>query len=152
MNDMNSWPIKTLGDVCIINPKKAEVVGLSDDTVISFVPMSSVDEFSQSITLQEERELSEVKKGYTYFKKGDVLFAKITPCMENGKVAHATNLRNDVGFGSTEFHVIRAGDDVLPEYIYSLVSSSAFRVEAQTKMTGSAGQKRVPKDFIENMN
>lgn len=149
-NMKTNWPIKKLSEVCIINPKKAEVAGFADDTVVSFVPMSSVDEFSQSITLQEEKELSKVKKGYTYFKKGDILFAKITPCMENGKVAHAKNLNTDIGFGSTEFHILRAKDEVLPEYIYSLVSSSAFRVEAEKKMTGSAGQKRVPKDFIEN--
>ena len=71
---MKSWPVKKLSEVCIINPKKSEVGGFSDDTVVSFVPMSSVDEFSQSITLQEEKELSDVKKGYTYFKKGDILF------------------------------------------------------------------------------
>jgi len=150
MKMKNNWPIKKLCEVCIINPKKAEIGGFADDTVVSFVPMSSVDEFSQSITLQEKKELSKVKKGYTYFKKGDILFAKITPCMENGKVAHAKNLNTEIGFGSTEFHVLRAKDEVLPEYIYSLVSSSAFRTEAETKMTGSAGQKRVPKDFVEN--
>ncbi len=149
-NMKTNWPIKKLCEVCIINPKKSEISGFADNTIVSFVPMSSVDEFSQSITLQEEKELSDVKKGYTYFKKGDILFAKITPCMENGKVAHAKNLNTEIGFGSTEFHILRAKAEVLPEYIYSLVSSSAFRVEAEKKMTGSAGQKRVPKDFIEN--
>jgi len=149
-NIITNWPIKKLCEVCIINPKKSELSGFADDTIVSFVPMPSVNEFSQLITTQQEKELSEVKKGYTYFKKGDILFAKITPCMENGKVAHAKNLNTEIGFGSTEFHVLRAKDEVLPEYIYSLVSSSAFRVEAETKMTGSAGQKRVPKEFIEN--
>ncbi len=147
---MSNWPVKKLSEICDINPKKAEINDFSEDTIVSFVPMTSVNEYSQSIIIQEDKELSKVKNGYTYFRRGDILFAKITPCMENGKVAHAKNLKNEIGFGSTEFHVLRTGNEVLPEYVYLLVSSSSFRLEAETKMTGSAGQKRVPKDFIEN--
>ena len=142
---------KKLGDICYINPTKSETRNFSDSTPVSFVPMSAVNEHSQSIVSEETRKFSTVKNGFTYFKKGDILFAKITPCMENGKVALSKNLRNEIGFGSTEFHVLRAKKEfVLPEYIYYLVRSEVFRKEAEQKMTGSAGQKRVPKEFIIN--
>ena len=147
---MTNLSTKKLGEVCEINPVKLEIKDISDDSLVSFVPMSAVSEVSQRIKTQEDRKFAEVKKGYTYFRKGDILFAKITPCMENGKVALANNLKNETGFASTEFHVIRAGEKVLPEYIYRLVASEKFRDEAKTKMTGSAGQKRVPRSFLEN--
>ena len=147
---MNDWPTKKLGEVCKVNPTKSEIKDIPDDTFVSFVPMSAVSETSQRIEEQEDRKLSDVKKGYTYFRKGDILFAKITPCMENGKVALTDNLKNKIGFASTEFHVIRAGGEILPDYIFHLIASKKFRDEAKTKMTGSAGQKRVPKSFLEN--
>lgn len=146
----NNWQTKKVGEICDINPTKSETRNLSDGTTVSFVSMSSVDEHSQSITVEESREYAQVKKGYTYFKRGDILFAKITPCMENGKVALSNNLKNEIGFGSTEFHVLRAKDTVLPEYVYHLVRSEFFRNEAGKRMTGSAGQKRVPREFLEN--
>ena len=114
---MNDWPTKKLGEVCKVNPTKSEIKDIPDDTFVSFVPMSAVSETSQRIEEQEDRKLSDVKKGYTYFRKGDILFAKITPCMENGKVALTDNLKNKIGFASTEFHVIRAGGEILPDYI-----------------------------------
>src|SRR3989338_5928255 len=143
-------PTKKLGEVCKVNPTKPEIKDIPDDTFVSFVPMSAVSETSQRIEEKEDRKLSDVKKGYNYFRKGDILFAKITPCMENGKVVLSDNLKNEIGFASTEFHVIRVGEKVLPEYIYRLVASEKFRDEAKTKMTGSAGQKRVPRSFLEN--
>lgn len=147
----NNWQTKKLGEICDVNPTKSEVRNFSDDLEISFVQMSSVDEFLQSIIFEETKKLGVVKKGFTYFKKGDILFAKITPCMENGKVALSTNLKKEIGFGSTEFHVLRARNElVLPDYIYYLVRSKVFREEAEQSMTGSAGQKRVPKDFLIN--
>ncbi len=90
-----------------------------------------------------------MKKGYTVFREGDVLFAKITPCMENGKMAVARGLRNGVGCGSTEFHVLRARPGVDPHYVYHVVSSDRFRAEAAHHMTGAVGQKRVPTAFLE---
>ena len=72
------------------------------------MPMEYVNDEFGVIVKQDSRRVAEVEKGYTYFGEGDVLFAKITPCMENGKGAIATNLKNGVGFGSTEFHVLRA--------------------------------------------
>lgn len=145
----NGWQEKELGEICEINPKKSEIKNQPDSLPVSFVPMKAVDEFSQEITSLDERKLGEVRKGYTYFRDGDVLFAKITPCMENGKVAIAQNLKNGIGFGTTEFHVIRPKEDVLSGWIYAIIRHPEFRDVAKTKMTGSAGQKRVPVQFLE---
>ena len=136
-----------LADICEINPR-AEV--LDDNTLVSFVAMPDVSEDGK-INVDTYRAYGEVKKGFTNFKEGDVLFAKITPCMENGKGALATGLENGLGFGSTEFHVLRPNAAiVLGEWLYYLTSWSAFRKDAEKHMTGSAGQKRVPKSFLEN--
>ncbi|MBI2121996.1 MAG: restriction endonuclease subunit S [Candidatus Sungbacteria bacterium] len=145
----DKWEEKELGEICELNPKKSEIKDKADDFLVSFVPMSAVDEYLQAIVLLQERSLGEVRKGYTYFKNGDVLFAKITPCMENGKVAIARNLKNSIGFGTTEFHVFRAKKKVLPEWIHYIIGQPSFREIAKTRMTGSAGQKRVPVQFLE---
>lgn len=135
-----------LGDICIINPK-APV--LADDLEVSFVPMPKVGEQGE-FDPSEIKEYREVKKGFTNFQNGDVLFAKITPCMENGKGAVAKDLKNGYGFGSTEFHVLRPDySKVTSEWLYYLTSWNAFRKDAEINMTGSAGQKRVPKTFLE---
>jgi type I restriction enzyme S subunit len=144
------WEEKEIGEICELNPKKSEIKDKPDDLLVSFVPMAAVDEYSQTVTSFEERKLGEVKKGYTYFRDGDVLFAKITPCMENGKVAIAGNLSNGIGFGTTEFHVLRPKQEVLADWIYSIVRQPQFRDLAREKMTGTAGQKRVPIRFLEN--
>ena len=138
-----------LGDVCIINPKTPVI---DDNLTVSFIPMPKVGENGE-FDASEIKEYREVKKGFTYFQNGDVLFAKITPCMENGKGAVARMLENGIGFGSTEFHILRPKDgNVLSKWIYYLLSWSNFRKEAENNMTGSAGQKRVPKSFLENYN
>ena len=113
--------------------------------------MAAVDERTGAITVREKRPLAEVSRGYTSFTDGDVLFAKITPCMENGKVVLARNLTNGTGRGSTEFYVLRPGDRVLGEYIYHFVRQARFREEARRNFTGTAGQQRVPKSFMENV-
>lgn len=115
---------------------------------VSFVPMAAVSEVSASVTNSIERPFSEVARGYTAFRNNDVLFAKITPCMENGKIAIARNLRNDLGFGSTEFHVIRAGERVTPEYLWFFMRTREFRDAAKSRMVGAGGQQRVPADFL----
>ena len=119
---------------------------------VSFVPMSAVDECLGVIGISEERPLAEVSKGYTAFEDGDVLFAKITPCMENGKVALARNLTNGIGRGSTEFYILRPSHRVLGEYIYHFVRQTRFREEAKRNFTGTAGQQRVPRSFMESVS
>ena len=95
------------------------------------------------------KDIGKVKKGYTYFGEGDVIFAKITPCMENGKVAITTRLKNGIGFGSTEFHVLRPKEKLLNKFLFNYLIQSSYRNLAQRNMTGTAGQLRVPKRFIE---
>ncbi|MDZ4162752.1 MAG: restriction endonuclease subunit S, partial [Burkholderiales bacterium] len=138
-----------LREAAAVNPK-LDRSGLTDDMQVSFVPMAAVGAADGSIDISTLRTYAEVKKGYTHFRNGDVLFAKVTPCMENGKMAVARNLQNGVGFGSTEFHVLRPGGSVDAQYLYHFVSSQTFRKEAARHMTGAVGLRRVPTAFLEN--
>ncbi len=142
------WEVASLGSVCEINPRRVRLKGVPDDTPVTFVPMAAVDANLGAITQAVVRPLREVKKGYTAFTDGDVLFAKITPCMENGKAAIARNLESGLGFGSTEFHVLRPSSAVLNEYVWWFVRQRTFRQMAEESMTGSVGQLRVPPDFM----
>lgn len=144
----NTWPLLPLAEVCEINPRLGERKSISTDLPVSFVPMAAVDETHGHIAVREIRTYQEVAKGYTAFKEGDVLFARITPCMENGKAAIATGLENGMGFGSTEFHVLRCRPTVLPEYVFHFVRREGFRRSAKASFTGTAGQQRVPADFL----
>ena len=137
-----------LKDIAEINPRKSEIDKEAVDEV-SFVAMADVSE-DGFISEHETRSLSEVYSGYTYFKKGDVLLAKITPCFENGKAAIADNIPNEIGFGSSEFHVFRTNGKVLPKYLFYALWNEPFREYGSKKMTGSAGQKRVPTNFLKN--
>lgn len=139
-----------LSECTIINPKKVNDLRLIDDLKVSFIPMSYVSDAGY-IETSCVKTVNEVKKGFTYFAENDVLFAKITPCMENGKGAIAKNLINEIGFGSTEFHIIRPVEGVTnPYWIYYLTTFNEFRIDASIHMTGSAGQRRVPVSFLEN--
>ena len=92
------------------------------------------------------------KGSYTYFANNDIIIAKITPCMENGKCALAENLENGIGFGSSEFHVIRVNlEYIVPKYIFSLINRKIIREAAEKIMTGSSGHRRVPAAFYENL-
>lgn len=142
------WEMKPLGELALINPKRNEHI--DDEMDVSFIPMTDIDERWGRIIGEQVRSFEEVKKGYTYFKNDDVLFAKITPCMENGKAAITRRLVNGYGFGSTEFHVIRAKDKLTAEFIYGLVRRRSFRLEAASNLTGTVGQQRVPSYFLNN--
>jgi len=144
------WEVETIDDVCEINPSKSELVDVSDKTLVSFIPMKNVDGKQGLVKIQDEKTLGSVRKGYTYFKNNDVIFAKITPCMENGKIAIVSNLQNGIGFGSTEFHVLRPSNKILAKWIHYFLRNESFRNEAKQNFTGSAGQQRVPKDFMKN--
>ena len=137
-----------LGDIAQINPRFNKSL-LADETPVSFVPMAAVGAADGKIDASTIRPFNEVKKGsYTPFCDGDVLFAKVTPCMENGKMAVAHGLTNGVGFGSSEFHVLRPSNLVDARYLYYFVSSQSFRNEAAKHMTGAVGLRRVPASFI----
>jgi type I restriction enzyme, S subunit len=137
-----------LADAVEFNPKPARG-SLADDFEVSFLPMAAVEAGSGRMDPTQVRAYIGVKKGFTSFRDGDVLFAKITPCMENGKMAVAHGLHNGIGFGSTEFHVLRPRHGVDAQYVYHFVSSASFRREAAHHMTGAVGQKRVPLTFLQ---
>jgi len=144
------WEFVSFGDILEINPSKPPKNIVSPDTPVTFVPMPAVDAVSGEITDPEVRPFSEVRKGYTAFRNDDVILAKITPCMENGKAAVVRNLLNNLGFGSTEFIVFRSKGAILPDYLYHFIHQESYRKLAESNMTGSVGQKRVPKDFVQN--
>ena len=143
------FPLVALSDVCTINPAKSEGLSLPPDTIVSFVPMADLGENSMRFTPKETKRIGELGTSYTYFGDGDVLLSKVTPCFENGKAGVAKGLVNSVGFGSSEFYVLRPSDRVLSEYIYFCVTSRTFRQPAIAQMTGTGGLQRVPRTYVE---
>lgn len=141
------WCWTTLGEISKLNPK-LQNTGISDDTEVSFLPMKCVQEKNGIFDPSIIKEYQEVKKGYTAFTNGDIIFAKITPCMENGKIAIVDGLKNKLGFGSTEFHVIRVLNEIEKRFIFFYLIREEFRREAKRNMTGSAGQLRVPTNYM----
>jgi len=142
-----SWESTALDCIVEVNPK-LDKTNFEDDLDVSFVPMPAVEPETGHIDVAETRKFSDVKKGYTAFRERDVLFAKITPCMENGKMAVVPFVKNDLGFGSTEFHVLRSYSGISPEYVYYYVSAKLVRIEAEHNMTGAVGQRRVPAPWL----
>ncbi len=144
------WTTKSLSEVCTFKPQKSEArAKLTSEDEVSFVPMENLGIGSKELTLNGTRPLSEVAGSYTYFAEGDVLLAKITPCFENGKLGIARNLVNGVGFGSSEYIVIRPSPEVDADFLYHFLNRATFREEGAKQMTGAVGHKRVPKDYIE---
>lgn len=146
---LNEWETLLLKDVCVINPRKLDTKNLPDDLEVSFFPMPALSEITGEITEPQTRKLAEVRTGFTNFSTGDVVFAKITPCMENGKSAVIGPLVNDIGYGTTEFFVLRCNKKLFNRYLYHMIRNQAFRDEAKSVMTGAVGQQRVQKSFLE---
>jgi len=142
------WRYATILDACEVNPPKPSKDFLPADAPVTFVPMPAVDADIGAITNPQIKPYLEVRNGFTFFRDGDVIMAKITPCMENGKAAIIHGMKNGIGFGSTEFHVMRSRGEILPEFLYYYIRQESFRNEAESHFTGSVGQKRVPADFI----
>ena len=146
--DDKGWGLTKLDECSVLNPRKPQ--GICDDLLISFLAMPSVSEDGH-LNVSVIRSYAEVKKGFTYFAERDVLFAKITPCMENGKGAVAEGLSNGMGMGSTEFHVLRPIEGVSNSYwLYAITMFKAFRTNAKKVMTGTGGQLRVPITYLQN--
>ena len=145
--DIFDNPQSKLEDHIELNPNKKELQNFNGN--VSFLPMSNVSE-NGKIDLSINRNIDDVRKGFTFFKDNDVIVAKITPCFENGKGAPVFGLLNGVGFGSTEFHVLRPKNTVNTVWLYHVTMLSKFRLEGERKMTGSGGQRRITKDFINN--
>lgn len=143
------WRFSRLRFQIQVNPVKSEVKDLPDDTIVSFIPMEALD-INGNLNLENEKHLSDVYSGYTFFREEDILIAKITPCFENGKGGVAQGLRNKIGFGTTEFHVLRPRTDCDKKWLYYISNSHLFRNFGTSEMLGAGGQKRVPEEFIKN--
>ena len=124
---------------------------MESDSIVAFIPMASVSAETGEARSTELRQFKHLSSGLTYFQNGDILVAKITPCFENGKIAQV-QIEQLHGFGSTEFHVVRPKRDRIHDrYSFHFLRQPKVRLEGQRRMTGSAGQRRVPRDFIENL-
>ena len=147
----DGWEEKKLGEVFEIKPPKKEArEKLSDNELVSFLPMEDLGVCENEIKPVKERPLKDVAGSYTYFAENDVLLAKITPCFENGKLGVAKNLINGIGFGSSEYIVFRSDGNIEPEFLFYFLSRNSFREEGRKFMSGAVGHKRVSKDWIEN--
>ncbi|MBK9923904.1 MAG: restriction endonuclease subunit S [Anaerolineales bacterium] len=146
-----SWETMKLSDLCLIDPSRKELNGIDINLDVSFGMMADLGEHVREFTPKETKKISEVTKGgYSYFKNEDVLLAKMTPCFENGKSGIALNLENGIGFGSTEFYVLRSNGKILPDLIYHVISSDKFLNDGQYSLVGTTGRRRLLKQFVES--
>ena len=145
--EAQQWPRAWLGEMCEINPARPHL-NRADNVITSFLPMAAVEESGRGIARIAQRPYGEIRKGYTYFAEGDVLFAKITPCMQNAKHAVARDLIDGVGFGSTEFHVLRPKNEIISEWVHQFVLQPPVLRAAMAHFTGAVGQQRVPDGFL----
>lgn len=144
------WERVILSEICEIDPSKREIANILNDTVVSFAEMADLNERKSKFNYSIEKTIKELKKGgFSYYKDNDVLLAKMTPCFENGKSGLALNLKNGIGFGSTEFFVLRS-NKITPYLLYSIISSDVFIDNGKLMMVGTTGRKRLMKDFVSN--
>ncbi|MFC2137966.1 restriction endonuclease subunit S [Bacteroidota bacterium] len=141
------WILKKLKYVAQINPTKDNFIDKESIELVVFLPMEKVKETGE-IDCELKRPIQELWNGFTFFRRNDVIIAKITPCFENGKGAFLKNLETEFGFGSTEFHVLRSNKAIMSKYLFYLTRSELFMKIGEAFMIGAAGQKRVPTDFI----
>ena len=144
------WRIYKIKDICSVNPTKREI-RIPTSSEISFLPMEDLPINARYFTPIKVKTLNEVQNSYTYFSGEDVLFAKVTPCFENGKAGIPVNLINNIGFGSSELFVLRPNFQIINrEYIYSFIRTNHFVSEAIKKLSGTSGLRRVPRTVVEN--
>ncbi len=145
-----SWEVTKLKRICKVGASINDLLRKhSDLDEVVFLPMENISEDGE-IDCSIKQPIAKVKTGFSSFAKNDVVVAKITPCFENGKGACLDKLESDIGYGTTELFNLRAGDEVLPKYLYFITMTKVFRILGEGQMTGSAGQKRVPADFIKD--
>lgn len=143
-----SWQVIPLKRICQVNASISNTAKqLSDEELVTFLPMESVST-TGAVDYSEKRRLADVRSGYSSFAKYDVVIAKITPCFENGKGACLDLMDTDIGYGTTEFINLRASNRILPRYLYMITVTQPFRKLGEEIMTGSAGQKRIPLEFV----
>lgn len=144
------WDVVRLGNVAKVNPRRPSLK-VEPTSSVTFVPMAAVAENCKGIVSPELQPYWKVSRGYTYFQRRDVLFAKITPCLQNGKHALATNLSGEFGFGTTEFHVIRAGPSIDPRHLFRILTQPSNLERCQKSFSGTAGQQRVHPDILRDL-
>lgn len=144
------WELVRLGDVAEVNPKRPRL-DISPESPVTFLPMASIGENGAGIVEPESREFRDVAKGFTYFEENDVLFAKITPCLQNGKHALATGLTAGLGFGTTEFHVVRAGPKIEHSHLLRVLTRPANIEKCVRSFSGTAGQQRVHPEILRSL-
>lgn len=139
-----------LSQIATINPSKTEIQKYDENLEVTFLSMQNLG--NGFVNERDKGAIKYFKGGYTYFAENDILIAKITPCMEHGKCAIATNLTNKIGFGSTEFNVFRVKDSrFLQEFIFCYLNRDNIRKIAADNMVGTSGRQRVPTAFYENL-
>ena len=144
------WEVKRLKYAATLNPTPTEARNRGESLEVSFVPMEAIGEYG-GLELTTTKLVGEVYTGYTYFREGDVVVAKITPCFENGKGAVAAGLVNEIAFGTTELHVLRIKESIDRQFLFYLSMGDAFRRLGEAEMYGAGGQKRVPDSFVRNL-
>ena len=145
----NNWVWVRLGEVVEVNPNKIKI-DIREDELVDFIPMKNVSESSPEIIEKNFEKFKDLQKGYTQFIENDILFAKITPCMENGKTAIINDLKEKIGYGSTEFHILRSSKIINNKLLYNFLKQKRFRDDAKYNMTGSVGFRRVPTEFMKS--
>ena len=140
------WEWSNLATVGVINPRN----DASDEAIASFVEMRSIPAAFSAAHTTESRPWRDIKSGFTQFAEGDVGVAKITPCFENGKSTVFENLSNGIGAGTTELHIVRPLGGIAPRYVLLFLKTPAFLMNGESVMTGSAGQKRMPRTYFES--
>lgn len=145
----DSWVWVRLGEVVEVNPNKIKI-DIGENELVDFIPMKNVSESSPEIIEKNFEKFKDLQKGYTQFIKNDILFAKITPCMENGKTAIISDLKEKIGYGSTEFHILRSTKIINNKLLYNFLKQKGFREDARYNMTGSVGFRRVPTEFMKS--
>lgn len=143
------WRIIRIKHLATVNPNKSEIKHLSLDSEVTFIPMEKIIgpgqvDYSLSNTIEN------LINGYTYFKDGDIIMAKVTPCFENSNIAIVNGMKNGIGFGTTELHILRCNDKCYNKYLFYYLQSSVFVLKGISKMYGVGGLKRVSEDFVSN--
>ena len=146
----DGWQAVRLGEVAAVNPKRPRL-SAADDAAVPFIPMAAVGENCAGILVREEREYRAVRSGYTYFEENDVLFSKITPCLQNGKHALARQITGGFGFGTTEFHVVRAGAGLDPRHLFRVLTQPQNIERCTRSFSGTAGQQRVQPEILRSL-
>ena len=143
------WEVKRIKYLATVNPSKSEVRHLPPEQEVTFIPMEKIvatGKVDYSIT----NTVKNLIDGYTYFRDGDIIMAKVTPCFENGNIAIVNGLLNGIGFGTTELHVLRCNNKCYNKFLFYYLQSDVFKSKGISEMYGVAGLKRIPTDFVLN--